>query len=759
MTLINSSTKRSSLTCATATDVEGIFRLNGSSKRIKELQVIFDSPDRYGKGLDWTGYTVHDAANILRRYLTHLPQPLVPLDFYEQFREPLRTHQAQAIGDMEAQSQDMGDFDQHYAITTYQRLITELPPLNRQLLLYILDLLAVFASKSDMNLMTSVNLAAIFQPGLLSHPTHDMRPQEYRLSQDVLTFLIDNQDSFLIGMSGTAADEKTVREVQSGASTRQPNTPTSVRASQTGLGRSVSNASGGTDSSRKFGGVRRNVSVSSKNSKKSTNLPSPATPSSGANFANSAAGSGIHRSNTLPSKKSPGLSTSRFNRPLDSPISPSAGFSSGGLLSPAGRTASPVTRLAPSVPENQTVSPTSSFGRTPDQLLVITPVGEAAARDQSKERLLPDPNFSLQPPPQGFTDQQPSPTPTRERKISGLFSKSPSSDTERAEVRQPNKLRKKRITSGTAYSTHSSTHSLHNTPDSPGNQAFYTPMPTPGPNTQMQGDPMASAHPVFSNTMATPSSETPPQVGDGTQERHLLQSQSVAQSGTTSKARPERSPTPSLRSRASATDLSDIEHNEDPARKAEKAAKKHRWTFSSTKKSGQSSTVSPMTSSQIGSNAVAATSTSSVGSWSKSRKSMASDGLQGGPELLTPVLSSAAPTLQHSSNETGIVKEKDAPKEKESPQEGSDKKGPLTWLKAKVAQAKEERKEREAEKERAKSPPRSSVTENSGSKHSLATMAQDIIPTRGRSMDGKREEKAEKEAEPRLPTPEAPRQA
>lgn len=47
-----------------ATDVEGIFRLSGSAKRIKDLQTIFDSPERYGKGLDWTGYTVHDAANI-----------------------------------------------------------------------------------------------------------------------------------------------------------------------------------------------------------------------------------------------------------------------------------------------------------------------------------------------------------------------------------------------------------------------------------------------------------------------------------------------------------------------------------------------------------------------------------------------------------------------------------------------------------------------------------------------------------------------
>jgi hypothetical protein len=38
--------------CRTATNVEGIFRLAGSNRRIRELQTIFDSPDRYGKGLD-----------------------------------------------------------------------------------------------------------------------------------------------------------------------------------------------------------------------------------------------------------------------------------------------------------------------------------------------------------------------------------------------------------------------------------------------------------------------------------------------------------------------------------------------------------------------------------------------------------------------------------------------------------------------------------------------------------------------------------
>lgn len=75
----------------TATKTKGIFRVSGSAKRVAELQLIFDAPPKYGSQLDWTGYTIHDAANVLRRYLNHLPDPVIPLDFYEKFRDVDRT--------------------------------------------------------------------------------------------------------------------------------------------------------------------------------------------------------------------------------------------------------------------------------------------------------------------------------------------------------------------------------------------------------------------------------------------------------------------------------------------------------------------------------------------------------------------------------------------------------------------------------------------------------------------------------------------
>lgn len=51
---------------------------------------MFDTPPRYGKDFDWTGYSVHDAASVLRRYLNSLPEPVIPAGLYLDFTAVLR---------------------------------------------------------------------------------------------------------------------------------------------------------------------------------------------------------------------------------------------------------------------------------------------------------------------------------------------------------------------------------------------------------------------------------------------------------------------------------------------------------------------------------------------------------------------------------------------------------------------------------------------------------------------------------------------
>ncbi|KAI9813449.1 MAG: hypothetical protein M1827_004124 [Pycnora praestabilis] len=728
-----------------ATDVEGIFRLSGSAKRIKDLQAAFNSPDRYGKGLDWTGYTVHDAANIFRRYLNQLPEPIIPLDIYVRFRDPLRSHEAQAVGDMEAQAQDMGDFDHDAAIKTYQRLITELPPLNRQLLLYILDLLAVFASKSDLNRMTSANLSAIFQPGLLSHPMHDMMPQEYRLSQDVLIFLIENQDNFLIGMKGTAADEKTVQEVQSAGPTPQPTTPTTPMhgRSKLAMGRSSSNASAGADSIRKFG-IRRNVSVSSKNSNSNQ---SPVASSYGSPLLGNSAGGGVHRSNTAPSRKSPVLPSPRFNRdshpssPTSAALSPPAVFSP----TPGSRTNSSGGRPTDASFLDRR---TSSLTPTAERPSTTIPYQGASEAQQTQEDRSQKQKLMLDTPANAGSANQLSPstpstsTPKGERKKAFPFSKSPSSDGERKESRPPNKLRKKRIPGSANQSAHSSSHSLHESSaieEAPSSPMFHNHLSAISAATYSQLDTITSPPPPeFSNTQATPTNETPHQSSEiFHSSSHSTNDESGSHHPFGTTLRPAMSPTPSFHSHSSLTDFSDFDQLDDAGTRAEKKEKKHRWMLSS-QKNGQQQLGTASGGSHIGSMAAAERSTSSIGSSGRPRKSITNDSQQLGSDHSSGLPS----TLQHSSNESALIGGPGTSRERET-----EKKGPLEWIRSKVREAKEDKKEKEAEKERAKSPPPQSMQrERAASKQSLPPVTEGLA-MRGRSIDVRREEPADRPPE------------
>jgi hypothetical protein len=180
-----------------------IFAQSGSAVHVHELEVIFDSPDSYGKRHDWAGYSVHDAATCLLRYLKRLPEPVIPLQDYNKFTsidiEAIVAEGESAIGE---------------AIRQFQQYITELPPLSRQLLLYLLEICAVFAYESDVNKMTSPRIIAAFQPSLLARdPSIGMSADDHRRAALTLVFMIENQDHFLIGMRGTAADEcETVKD-------------------------------------------------------------------------------------------------------------------------------------------------------------------------------------------------------------------------------------------------------------------------------------------------------------------------------------------------------------------------------------------------------------------------------------------------------------------------------------------------------------------------------------------------------------------
>jgi hypothetical protein len=96
------------------------------------------------------------------------------------------------------------------AIGAYQSLVEELPRNHKQLLAYMLDLLAVFAAKSEQTGMSTAHLVVIFQPALLAHPSHDTVLERNKLSGMVLTFLIENQDHFVASIRRTTAASRPI---------------------------------------------------------------------------------------------------------------------------------------------------------------------------------------------------------------------------------------------------------------------------------------------------------------------------------------------------------------------------------------------------------------------------------------------------------------------------------------------------------------------------------------------------------------------
>ena len=714
------------------TEVHGIFRLPGSSKRIKELEKIFDSPDRYGKGLNWEGYTVHDAGSIFRRYINNLPEPVIPLSFYERYRDPIRNHQKEATGDPDAppDARPAAEFDHNATIKKYQLLITQLPDLNRQLLLYLLDLLAVFAAKQEINGMDSYNLSAVFQPGILSHPTHDLSPQEYKLSQNVLVYLILNQDHFLVGMSGTQTDDKTVKDMQSGAQ-RQPVTPS--KATHAGLGRSASSASAGTDSLRRANLMKRNASVSSKNSNLSGNVasgsPAPSSP-----LVGGASSGGVHRSNTVPSKKSPSLSSPRMSRILgaEAATPPATGAPTTDSLSPTppGSTVKAASQNVPSEPKSPLAASTISSipEKPPAPATEALPIRSASREIPSNEQL------RLRTPEQGaVTTTISSPTPTKDRR--SLFAKSPVEEKERKDIQKPKKLQKKHRPGDPTGnpSPQSSTHSLPGASSPTGN-----PPQTPVTSATAANNPII---PTLLNTEASPvAGDPPPRLGELDKVSSFHVSHHSGSNPNSPAIRPARSPAPSAHS-GLITEESEAEQVGGNGASDKSQKRRSRWRLStSVKKDQEPPSREVPAPSRLDSTAVAETPSSMGSPEHKPQKSATYDSQQTATNTEASVPSSAL--LSSSESTPSKDKEHDGGDEKE-------RKGLFGRIKAKVtssSSSKEDKREREAEKERAKSPAGRKTNEHATSKQSLGAIVSEAS-TSGQASEGKVEETGEKPVE------------
>lgn len=131
------------------------------------LQTIFDTPhDGYGSQLDWRGYTVHDASNVMRRFLNYLPEPVITLKYQPAFTNVLRKHTYFFIYNPWQIIIIILDTNStvEEKVKEFQALIEQLPILHQYLLIYLLDLLCLFSLYSENTRMDLSSLATAFAP-------------------------------------------------------------------------------------------------------------------------------------------------------------------------------------------------------------------------------------------------------------------------------------------------------------------------------------------------------------------------------------------------------------------------------------------------------------------------------------------------------------------------------------------------------------------------------------------------------------------
>ncbi|RKO89312.1 Rho GTPase activation protein, partial [Blyttiomyces helicus] len=169
---------------ANGLSANGIFRVNGSERRISALTTVFDSPPSYGLGCSFEGYTVYDVADFLKKYLRGIPEPIFTTDLYPYFLKCLGALNVPLEGGLR--------------LRAFRLLILSLPSSHLILLEILLQLFSEVASLSAQNQMNAHNLARIFSPNVLRPKTNKQPLDEYEKCSHVMEFFIDNSAQFIV---------------------------------------------------------------------------------------------------------------------------------------------------------------------------------------------------------------------------------------------------------------------------------------------------------------------------------------------------------------------------------------------------------------------------------------------------------------------------------------------------------------------------------------------------------------------------------
>eukprot|EP01104_Vermistella_antarctica_P002925 TRINITY_DN13101_c0_g1_i1.p1 TRINITY_DN13101_c0_g1~~TRINITY_DN13101_c0_g1_i1.p1 ORF type:complete len:754 (+),score=192.56 TRINITY_DN13101_c0_g1_i1:567-2828(+) len=125
-----------------ALEVEGIFRISGSSSDIQSMR---KQVDRGKYGAFKSVRDPHTVSGLLKTYLRELPEPLFSFEFFSKFVAAAKSNSIEKIAELAAQ----------------------LPESNRRFLHELVSFFAEVANHSEVNKMTAKNLAVVFAPNVI----------------------------------------------------------------------------------------------------------------------------------------------------------------------------------------------------------------------------------------------------------------------------------------------------------------------------------------------------------------------------------------------------------------------------------------------------------------------------------------------------------------------------------------------------------------------------------------------------------------
>lgn len=153
-----------------------IFAEPGDIFRVSKLKELFSTGPKYGEDVDFTGYTVYDAADLIKLYLSQLPRPLVPESLVKRWISLSR--QATLSGSHATRLDQCIDF--------WEEALSGLRGPSRSLLKLLLNLWADVSTAEEENDMTAERLSDVVLKPLV-HVSPGQHRTDYMLS---LAFLI-----------------------------------------------------------------------------------------------------------------------------------------------------------------------------------------------------------------------------------------------------------------------------------------------------------------------------------------------------------------------------------------------------------------------------------------------------------------------------------------------------------------------------------------------------------------------------------------